>query len=417
MNNNKGLRGIHRLSYLELSNWFCLSVSSLFAQKNFMTHPYFPQNPHLKQSKLRQIFEKAPKDSINLGLGQPGEDTPTFIREAAARVAREKNLGYTLNAGIISLREKLASEYASKGITAANICLTSGVQEGLYSLFYTILNENAEILLPDPGFLTYPALSQLSRCAPKYYTLDASDNFRFNADKVIEAVTQHTTAILLGHPSNPTGSVAHASELKKLVEFAANRKEGPLWIISDEVYYGMSYTDSASMADYLDEYPYIVLLRGASKSHHMTGWRLGWVVLPEVLIKPYIAAHQYVCTCVSALTQFTFDAIRDTAEEKEWLVYQNGLYRQKRDMVYEYLADKRDLYGGEGAFYWVMKLTDADLNGGTDEDWVMKTMTEKLVTTTPGSAFGNQCNGYARISYGPQMDQLTEGLKRLRNML
>src|SRR5690606_41896426 len=101
-----------------------------------MTHPYFPQNPHLKQSKLRQIFEKAPKDSINLGLGQPGEDTPQCIREAAARVAREKNLGYTLNAGIVSLREKLASEYASKGIPASNICLPSGVQEGLYSLFY-----------------------------------------------------------------------------------------------------------------------------------------------------------------------------------------------------------------------------------------------------------------------------------------
>ena len=356
-------------------------------------------------------------EAINLGLGQPGEDTPEFIREAAARVAREKNLGYTLNAGIVSLREKLAAEYAHHGVTAGRICLTSGVQEGLYALFYTILDENAEILLPDPGFLTYPALSALNRCTPAYYSLRAEDNFRFSADRVIEEVTPKTTAILLGHPSNPTGSVAHANELRKLVEFAANRKEGPLWIISDEVYFGMSYTESASMGDFLSEYPYIVLLRGASKSHHMTGWRLGWVVLPEIIVKPYIAAHQYVCTCVSALTQFTFDAIRDTPEERDWLVYQNGLYRQKRDLVHHYLHEKRALYGGEGAFYWVMKLSEQDLSGGTDEDWVIRTMTEHLVTTTPGSAFGNQCNGYARISYGPKMEQLEEGLKRLAAIL
>lgn len=382
-----------------------------------MKTPYFPLNQHLKQSKLRQIFEKAPKEAINLGLGQPGEDTPEFIREAAAKVAREQNLGYTLNAGIVSLREKLASEYASKGISAANICLTSGVQEGLYSLFYTILDESAEILLPNPGFLTYPALSALNRCTARYYSLTEQDNFRFSADRVIEAVSPRTTAVLLGHPSNPTGSVAHANELKKLVEFAANRKEGPLWIISDEVYFGMSYTETASMGDFLDEYPYIILLRGASKSHHMTGWRLGWVVLPEIIIKPYIAAHQYVCTCVSALTQYTFDAIRGTTEERDWLEYQNRLYRSKRDLVHRYLGDKRKLYGGEGAFYWVMKLTESDLSGGSDEDWVMRVMTEHLVTTTPGSAFGSQCNGFARISYGPKMDLLEEGLKRLSGIL
>jgi aspartate/methionine/tyrosine aminotransferase len=179
----------------------------------------------------------------------------------------------------------------------------------------------------------------------------------------------------------------------------------------------MSYTETASMGDFLSDYPYIVLLRGASKSHHMTGWRLGWVVLPEVIVKPYIAAHQYVCTCVSALTQFTFDAIRDTPEERDWLIYQNGLYRKKRDLVHQYLHDKRALYGGEGAFYWVMKLTEQDLSGGTDEDWVMRTMTEHLVTTTPGSAFGTQCDGYARISYGPKMEQLEEGLQRLAAIL
>jgi aspartate/methionine/tyrosine aminotransferase len=380
-------------------------------------HPYFPTNPHLKQSKLRQIFEKVPAGAINLGLGQPGEDTPEFIREAAARVAMERPMGYTLNAGLVPLREKLASEYASQGITAANICVTTGVQEGLYALFYTILDENAEILLPDPGFLTYPSLSALNRCKAQYYTLVAEENFRFNAQRLIDAIGPKTTAVLLAHPSNPTGSVASREELQKLVEFAKNRKEGPLWIISDEVYFGMSYTESASMGEFLSDYPYIVLLRGASKSHHMTGWRLGWSVLPEVLIKPYVAAHQYVCTCASSLTQYTFLEIRNTPAEAEWLAYQNALYRKKRDMVEAYLGKKRALYGGEGAFYWVMKLTEEDLRGGSDEDWVMRTMMDHLVTTTPGSAFGEQVNGYARISYGPKMEELERGLSKLAEIL
>jgi aspartate/methionine/tyrosine aminotransferase len=382
-----------------------------------MSLPYIPFNPHLKQSKLRQIFEKAPKEAINLGLGQPGEDTPAFIREAAARVAMDKPMGYTLNAGLVPLREKLAEEYAAHGITANHICLTTGVQEGLYSLFYTILDEHAEILLPDPGFLTYPALSALNRCEAKYYKLNSDDNFRFNAERVIEAITPKTTAVLLGHPSNPTGSVATREELQKLVDFAKNRKEGPFWIISDEVYFGMSYTESASMGDFISEYPHIVILRGASKSHHMTGWRLGWTILPESLVKPYIATHQYVCTCASSLTQFTFLEIRGSLEEKEWLDYQVLLYKKKRDMVEQYLSDVRPLYGGEGAFYWVMRLNEADLRGGSDEDWVIRTMTEHLVTTTPGSAFGQQCNGYARISYGPKMEQLEMGLIKLRDVL
>lgn len=379
--------------------------------------PYIPGNPHLRQSKLRQLFEKAPKGAINLGLGQPGEDTPAFIRDTAARIVQDKPMGYTLNAGILSLREKLAAEYAHLGVTPDRVCVTAGVQEGLYALFYVLLDEKAQIVLPNPGFLTYPSLTSLNDNAPVYYKLRPEDNFRFSADRVIEAVTERSTAVLLAHPSNPTGSVATYEELRKLVDFAANRKEGPLWLISDEVYAGMSYSPSASLADFLDEYPYIVVLRGASKSHHMTGWRLGWTILPESISKSYVAAHQYITTCVSTLTQETFSAIRGTPEEAEWLKYQNQLYRDKRDMVETYLADRRQLFGGEGAFYWVVKLTEDDLAGGSDEDWVVRTMMENLVMTTPGSAFGSQTDGYFRISYGPVKDELERGLQILRNLL
>lgn len=373
--------------------------------------PFIPVNPYLKQSKLRQIFENAPKGSINLGLGQPGEDTPAFIREALKKTAADSPLGYTPNAGIVPLREKLADEYSN--IHPDQVCITAGVQEGLFALFYTLLNKDSDLLLPDPGFLAYPLLAHLNKCNPRFYKLSEKDNFRLNADSVIQEIRPGTQAILIAHPSNPTGSVASDQEIKKIIDYCANRKEGPIWIISDEVYYGMTYTESASFSKYLSEYPYIILLRGASKSHHMTGWRLGWTILPQELIKPYVAAHQYICTCASAISQYTFNRIRNSKEEAEWLAYQNNLYQKKRDLVSDILSPDRELFGGEGAFYWVMKLTEADLKGKDDETWVMDIMKTSHVITIPGSAFGQQTSGLIRISYGPKMDDLGVGLTRL----
>lgn len=377
--------------------------------------PFIPENPYLKQSKLRQIFENAPADSINLGLGQPGEDTPGFIREALKKIAADQSFGYTLNAGILPLREKLASEM--NGVSPDQICITSGVQEGLYALFYTLFNEKSDLLLPDPGFLSYPLLARLNQCSPRFYTLSAGNNFHLDADQIISEVRPETQAILVAHPSNPTGSIASKQEIKKLIDFCQNRKEGPIWIISDEVYYGMTYTECGSFSDYMAEYPYIILLRGASKSHHMTGWRLGWVVLPRELIKPYVASHQFICTCASAVSQHVFNYIRGTKEEERWLTYQNDLYRKKRNLVYEKLSPFRSLFGGEGAFYWLMKLNDSDLKNGTDENWVRDVMKSYHVITIPGSAFGKESDGYVRLSYGPKMNDLETGLERLAEVL
>ena len=381
-----------------------------------MNHPYFPHNPNLKQSVLRQLFESAPPQTINLGIGQPGEDTPDFIKEAGVQAIKTANLGYTLNAGILPLREKLAAEL-NQGIQASQICLTAGVQEGLYALFKVLLDPSADLLLPDPGFMTYTALAALNQVEPRYYALGPEHNFRFKADAVLEALRPETRAVLLAHPSNPTGSIAEATEIQQLLDALKQRKEGPVWIISDEVYYGMSYVPGCSLQEYLQEYPYIILLRGASKSHHMTGWRMGWAVLPDPLVKPYVAAHQYITTCVSSVTQHTFNLIRGTQEEQHWFVEQQELYRKKRDLVHEALASLRPLYGGEGAFYWLFKLTDEDLEGKTDLDWVQKVVKEHQLLTIPGSAFGQQSTGYIRISYGPRLPQLQEGLERLQNVL
>lgn len=382
-----------------------------------MGTPYLPYNPHLKQSRLRQIFEMAPAGFLNLGVGQPGEDTPAFIREAAVRAATHKPLGYTLNAGIVPLREQLASELVGQGVTPDRICLTAGVQEGLYALFYTILDSRSEILLPDPGFFTYGSLASLCKASHRTYTLRKEDNYRFSADAVIEAMRPETTAVLVAHPSNPSGSNAGAAEFDKLIRHCENRAEGPVWIISDEVYYGMSYSEGASMEGFIARYPHLVVLRGASKSHHMTGWRLGWAVLPASIAKPFIATHQYVTTCVSALTQFAFLDIRGTRAEAEWLRSQNDLYRRKRDKVVAVLSGVRPLYGGEGAFYWLMELTPEDLAGGTDDDWVVRVLKAHHIMTTPGSVFGKATEGMVRISYGPPLDELEAGLTCLRRIL
>jgi aspartate/methionine/tyrosine aminotransferase len=383
-----------------------------------MLKPFIPSSPFLQQSKLRQIFEKAPIDAINLAIGQPGEDTPAFIREAASKVALEAPLGYTLNAGILPLREKLASEFSST-ISPQQICLTAGVQEALYATFYLLCSEGpADILLPNPGFLTYPALAGLQQCSPRYYHLKAEHNFQFRADAVLDALKPETRAVLIAHPSNPTGSDAPVDEYQKLIQGLNERKDAPIWIIADEVYFGMSYSNnSASFESFLESYPYIILLRGASKSHHMTGWRLAWAVLPVDLVKPFIATHQYVCTCVSALTQYTFLAIRGTQEEQEWLRYQKLLYQRKRDLVYQHLSPIIPLKGGEGAFYWMIDVHHVLKENQTDESFCWDLVQSGKVTTAPGSAFGTESDGYIRLSYGPPLPKLEEGLVRLKNYL
>lgn len=376
---------------------------------------HIPFNPFLKQSKLRQIFESAPADAINLGLGQPGEDTPAFIREAASRVALEKPMGYTLNAGLIPLREKIGHLL---DVQPSEICVTSGVQEGLFSLFQVLLDANHRVLLPDPGFLTYPALSRLRGAVPQFYSLKASDGFSFQADNVLRAIEPDTTAVLVNHPSNPMGTVVKEVEYEKLIRGLEQFKR-PIWLISDEVYHGMEFLGgSSSLLAFREKYPWIVVFRGASKTHHMTGWRLGWAVLPPEIITKMIASHQYVCTCASALTQWTFHEIIGSNEEKEWLNTQRALYKEKRDIVRLQLGGLRTLAGGEGAFYFLMKLLEDDLKKeSTDEKWVLRAMKEARVTTTPGSAFGKESSGWIRISFGPRKAQLKEGLERLVNFL
>lgn len=377
--------------------------------------PFLPTNPHLQQSKLRQIFEKAPADAINLAIGQPGEDTPMFIREAAKKVAMESPLGYTLNAGILSLREKLAAEFSFK-VSPTQICLTSGVQEALYACFYLLCqNGPADILLPNPGFLTYPALCGLHDCSPRFYHLTSENNFQFKAVAVLSELKPDTRAVLIAHPSNPTGSDASFEEYRKLIDGLKARTDAPVWIIADEVYFGMSYSqNSATLESFMEEYPYIILMRGASKSHHMTGWRLAWVVLPELLVKSFIAIHQYVCTCVSALTQYTFLAIRGSEDEKNWFAYQKKLYKSKRDLVFNELAHLIPLYGGEGAFYWLMDVKPYLVNGKTDEQICSELIQNGRVTTAPGSAFGSESDGFLRLSYGPPIDKLQIGLNRIK---
>lgn len=380
-----------------------------------MTSIPFTPNPYLKQSKLRQIFEQAPKGAINLGIGQPGEDTPQYIRDAAAEVARSANLGYTLNAGLPELREKVASSVHVEGLGIHNVVITSGVQEALFAMFYILANEQNRILLPNPGFLTYPSLSALQRSEPHYYSLSRENNFRFEAETVLEAIRPDTRAVLLAQPSNPTGSIALQNEYAKLIK-GLHELDRPIWVISDEVYHGMTYgEDCPTMMDFWNDYPYLTVLRGASKNRHMTGWRIGWAIVPDLLYKPYVACHQFICTCASSMSQQTLNRVFGTPEDDQWLAAQKDLYSKKRDMVHEVFDSLRPLYGGEGAFYWMLELNDDDLDGKSDEKWVMNTMFEDLVITLPGSAFGTQASGLIRISYGAKTDDLQRALQILNN--
>ncbi|HYP54299.1 MAG TPA: aminotransferase class I/II-fold pyridoxal phosphate-dependent enzyme, partial [Pyrinomonadaceae bacterium] len=222
---------------------------------------------------IRQVFDRALPGSINLGLGEPDLPTPDVIREAAARVVREEQNGYTQHAGLPALRERVADDYQFTRGKPGRVVVTAGSQEALYLALLTLVDEGDEVLLPDPGFVAYPTIVRMAGGTPVFYKLPASSDFEFDAEDFRRRLTPRTRAVVLISPSNPTGRTLSAEDLAAM---AAALEGSGAYLVSDEIYRELYYTTERppSASDF---YPRTLVVGGLSKSLSMTGWRLGWL--------------------------------------------------------------------------------------------------------------------------------------------
>jgi aspartate aminotransferase len=349
-------------------------------------------------SGIREVFEAAGEDAINLGLGQPDFPTPEHAREGAIEAIRAGEADeYTSNKGTESLREAISHRYAEDqgmDVDPNDIVATAGGSEALHIAMEAHVDPGEEVIFPDPGFVSYDALTHIAGGEPKPVPL--RDDLTMAPETVEEAITDDTAAFVVNSPANPTGAVQSPEDMR---EFARIADEHDVLCISDEVYeYTVFEGEHHSPAEYAES-DNVVVVCAASKLFSMTGWRLGWVHGSEERIERMLRVHQYVQACATAASQHAAEAAltgpQDIVDEM------TASFERRRDILLEGLDDVGiDCPTPRGAFYAMPKVPD----GFVDE------CIERGVVVVPGEAFGEHGAGYARISYATDEAQLREAI-------
>ena len=360
----------------------------------------------LERTMIRKIFEAAPSDAINLGLGQPDLVSGNSVNLAAVRAIAGGQLGYAPTAGLPRLRELIAASYAPFTSDGSEVLVTVGSQEAMWLACLGLCEPGQELLLPDPGYPAYGPVATLSGLSPTRYPLHAQDRFRMRADAIISRLTPQTGAVVLCAPGNPTGACATEGELKKLLPELADR--GIPWI-SDEVYAGLNYLSEASQ-------PWSIVSDGGvvvsslSKDACMTGWRVGWVAGDAGLVRRLTAAHQYLVTCSPTVSQAAaIGAFSESGREEMRAIHRRFL--QRREQTVAQLGEVAGLRVDppDGGFYCFIDVRE----WGNSVELAKRILDEFRVITIPGEAFGEQGVGFLRISFAAEESQLKEGVDRI----
>ena len=348
-------------------------------------------------SGIREVFEAAGEDAINLGLGQPDFPTPDHARQGAIdAIEAGKTDAYTGNKGIPELREGVAAKHdRDLGIDydPEQVIATAGGSEALHLALEAHVGPGDEVIIPDPGFVAYDALTKLAGAEP--VPVPVRDDLTIDPAAIEAAITEDTAAFVVNSPGNPTGAVSPVADVK---EFARIAREQDLLCISDEVYGRIVFDgEHRSPAEFAPEQT--VLIDACSKSYSMTGWRLGWVAAAPERIERMLRVHQYVQACASAPAQYAAEAAlsgpQDVVDEMA------DTFEERRDLVVDELRDiGLDVPTPEGAFYAMPEVPE----GFVDE------CIARGVVIVPGEAFGSAGEGYARISYATSTQELEEAL-------
>ncbi len=354
-------------------------------------------------SGIRKMFEGAGPNAINLGLGQPDFDTPLHIKEAAINAINKGMTGYTPNLGYPELRDALCRKFERENnlkFVTDEVIVTSGASEALHLALLSLLNEGDEVLIPDPGFVSYAPLTKMAGGKPVGVPL--GKDLTMIPDTVNELITSKTRLLIINSPSNPTGTVQTKQENKALSEIA---EENNITIISDEVYEHFIYEgEHISPARFTDN---VITINAVSKTYAMTGWRIGYAAARKEYIEQMLKVHQYIQACACSIAQKAAQAAIEGRQE--CVSEMRESFRARRDI----LLDGFDSMGikcvkPQGAFYAFPEVEDDD---------APQKLLEKGVIVTPGSAFGENGKGHIRISYAVSEGNLRKAIGVMERVL
>lgn len=357
-------------------------------------------------------MERAGKKIYHFEVGRPDFDTPKIIKDATVKSIENGDVFYTSNYGIMPLREAVAEKLRNENnldYTAKEVLITAGASESIYDSYSLILEEDDEILLPNPCWPNYVNAAHIMGAVPVRYSLAEENDFQIDFDELEGLVTEKTKAIVIINPSNPIGSMFTLETLEKLADFA---KKKDILVISDEIYekiiYGNKKHISIASLDGMKERT--ITINGFSKTYSMTGFRLAYVAAPEEFIRVLNIIHQHNTSCATSFVQHGgITALKEGGDASEEMVKE---YKRRRDYIVEKVnsIEGLSLNAPDGAFYAFINIKGL---GVSSEEFCNYLLDEECVAIVPGTVFGSAGEGFVRFSYASSYEDIVEGLNRM----
>lgn len=364
-----------------------------------------------------QELAKSGKKVINLGIGQPDFPTPPNVVEAAIKALSDGHHGYTSSNGILELRQAVVDDFLNRNdvsIDPNNVLITPG---GKSIIFYTMLmfgQPGSEIITPDPGFIAYKSMIDYTGAKAVSLPHRMKNNFSFDAEELLSLVNEKTKLIILNSPANPTGGVVPKSEYDKLVEGLI--KFPKVFILSDEIYSRILFDDHKhhTLLKYPELKERVIVLDGWSKTYSMTGWRLGYGIFPKNIFS-YAEKLAINChSCVNSASQFAgIEALKGPQKSVNDMIEK---FRTRRNFLVEQLnlINNVDCKKPGGAFYVFPRIKKNDFTSVEISKFLLE---KKFIATVPGSSFGENGEGFLRISYANTLENLKEFIKCLKQFI
>jgi aminotransferase len=372
---------------------------------------------NIPPSGIRRYFDIAAtmKDVISLGIGEPDFITPPQVIRAGVESLGRGETHYTSNSGMIELRRALSGYltrlYGIEYDPETELLITVGVSEGLYLALTALVDPGDEVIVPQPCFVAYVPEVLFNGGVPVKIDCRVQDNFQVTGAQIEAKITPRTKALLIGYPNNPTGAVLKRETMLEIAQVVEQRD---LVVISDEIYdrlvYGTEHTCFASLPGMRHR---TILLGGFSKSHAMTGWRIGYVAAPKEIIEAISKVHQY--TIMSAATTAQAATLEAIASGEDHVRRMRMEYDRRRKLIVSGLNQiGLKCFQPQGAFY---AFPSVEISGMSDDEFASTLLEEEHIAVVPGNAFGEASGHYVRMSYATAYEKIELALEKMQRFV
>ena len=382
-----------------------------------MRNPLSDKIQTIQPSGIRKFFDivSEMKDAISLGVGEPDFDTPWSIREEGIRALEKGKTHYTSNSGLKELRAEIADflnrKYSLMYDVDKEILITVGGSEAIDLAFRAMLNPQDEVIIPEPSYVSYLPCVVLADGVPVVIPLQEKNEFKLTKEELLDAITPNTKLLVLPFPNNPTGAVMSKEELQEIANVCI---EKDIFVVSDEIYseltYGKKHCSIASLPGMRER---TIVINGFSKSHAMTGWRMGYACGPQLIMEQMLKIHQFAIMCAPTNSQHAaIEALRNGDCEVDKM--REEYNRRRQFMLTRLRAMGLQCFEPFGAFYIFPNIAKF---GMTSDEFATRFLKEEKVAVVPGTAFGASGEGFVRMSYASSLKNLKTAMDRLEHFI